>query len=208
MHKVMIVDDHPVIRLAVRVLLERHGFAVVGEADNGVAAVQMAREQEVDVIILDIGIPKLDGLQVISRLRALGRPPRVLVLTSQLPGVVAERCLQAGAAGFVSKEEDLSGLVGAVSAVLSGYTYFPYDLIGTDVGKEAEESDGGRLARLSNRELSVLRYLARGLTNKEIADVMLLSNKTVSTYKTRLQQKLNVQTLVALIEFAKRNGVT
>ena len=83
MHTVLIVDDHPVIRLAVRVLLEKHGLQVVAETDNGVDAIQLVREHEPDVVILDIGIPKLDGLTVISRIKSLELRTQVLVLTSQ-----------------------------------------------------------------------------------------------------------------------------
>nr|BFE94793.1 hypothetical protein GCM10020185_53290 [Pseudomonas brassicacearum subsp. brassicacearum] len=86
MNKVLIVDDHPVIRLAVRLLMERHGYEVVAETDNGVDALQFARELMPDIVILDIGIPKLDGLEVIARLTAIPSPMKVLVLTSQAPG--------------------------------------------------------------------------------------------------------------------------
>ena len=86
MNKVLIVDDHPVIRLAVRLLMERHGYEVVAETDNGVDALQLARDHEPDIVILDIGIPKLDGLEVIGRLTVSEPQLKVLVLTSQAPG--------------------------------------------------------------------------------------------------------------------------
>ena len=100
MNKVLIVDDHPVIRLAVRMLMERHGYEVIAETDNGVDALQLAREHAPDIVILDIGIPKLDGLEVIARLSTPAVPIKVLVLTSQAPGHFSMRCMQAGAAGF------------------------------------------------------------------------------------------------------------
>ncbi len=87
MNKVLIVDDHPVIRLAVRMLMERHGYEVIAETDNGVDALQLAREQMPDIVILDIGIPKLDGLEVIARLNSTPMPLKVLVLTSQAQGI-------------------------------------------------------------------------------------------------------------------------
>jgi len=87
MNKVLIVDDHPVIRLAVRMLMERHGYEVIAETDNGVDALQLARDQMPDIVILDIGIPKLDGLEVIARLTTSAMPLKVLVLTSQAPGI-------------------------------------------------------------------------------------------------------------------------
>lgn len=105
MSKVLIVDDHPAIRLAVRLLFERDGFTIVGEADNGAEALQVARKKSPDLAILDIGIPKIDGLEVIARLKSLKLDTKVLVLTRQNPAQFAPRCLQAGAMGFVSKRK-------------------------------------------------------------------------------------------------------
>ncbi|MGY3857896.1 response regulator [Aeromonas intestinalis] len=105
MPRIMIVDDHPVVRLAVKVLLEPQGYEIVGVADNGIEALQLARELQPDVVILDIGIPRLDGLQVITRLRSMENNVRVLVLTSLGTESIASRCMQAGASGFISKDE-------------------------------------------------------------------------------------------------------
>ncbi|MCP1618981.1 LuxR family two component transcriptional regulator [Pseudomonas sp. SLBN-26] len=206
MRTALIVDDHPVIRMAVRMLLERNGLEVVGEADNGVDAVQMVRQHEPDVVILDIGIPRLDGLNVISRIRSLGLDSHVLVLTSLPAEGFCQRCLQAGARGFVSKEEDLQNLVIAINSISAGFTFFPADVF--PVGQGAPASEQELVGRLSNQELMVLQYLASGLGNKEIAERMLLSNKTVSTYKSRIQQKLNLASLLELIEFARRNDLS
>ena len=107
--------------------MERHGYEVVAETDNGVDALQLAREHMPDIVILDIGIPKLDGLEVICRLSSTkqANPFKVLVLTSQAPGHFSMRCMQAGAAGYVCKQQDLTELLSAIKAVLSGYSYFP-----------------------------------------------------------------------------------
>ncbi|KJK07450.1 MULTISPECIES: response regulator transcription factor [Pseudomonas] len=207
MHSVLIVDDHPVIRLAVRVLLEKHDMRVVGEADNGLDAVQLVRELTPQVVILDIGIPKLDGLTVISRIKALNVRSEILVLTSQTADAVCRRCIQLGARGFINKEEDLGSLITAIKAVESGYNFFPsltYDSVNsTDQLTELEQ-----IQSLTDREVTVLQYLAQGYSNKEIGEKLFLSNKTVSTYKTRLLQKLGAASLVDLAEFAKRNALT
>ncbi|CAE6889818.1 MULTISPECIES: response regulator transcription factor [Pseudomonas] len=207
MGKVLIVDDHPVVRMAVRMLLEKHGLSVTGETDNGVDAVQMAKELRPDIIILDISIPRLDGFEVISRLKLSGLPIHILVLTSQSANFFSARCMQAGASGFVCKEEKLAELLNAVKAIQAGYTYFPAQFIKSVRGKEVHMDEHERITRLSDRELMVLEQLARGLTNKQIAESMLLSNKTISTYKTRLHEKLNTGNLVELIELAKRNAL-
>lgn len=208
MDKVLVVDDHPVIRLAVRMLMERHGYDVVAETDNGADALRLAAEYQPDIVILDIGIPRLDGLEVVSRLNIVAGPHcRVLVLTSQAPGHFSMRCMQAGAAGYVCKQQDLTELLSAIKAVLSGYSYFPNQALHSVRSSMGNIGEKDLLKRLSARELSVLQQLAIGKSNKEIADGMFLSNKTVSTYKTRLLMKLNARSLVDLIDLAQRNGI-
>ncbi|CRY56535.1 MULTISPECIES: response regulator transcription factor [Yersinia] len=207
MYKVLVVDDHPFIRETVKMVLEQDNFRVIAEADCGLTAMKLARLHHPDLIVLDISIPKMDGLEVISRLHDIGLSQRILVLTSQLSDYYAVRCMRLGATGFVSKTEGLNELSKAANAIMSGYTYFPNLSINaitrSDVGMQ--ESDAIKL--LSNREISILQYLAMGMTNKEISDLMLLSNKTISTFKTRLIEKLNVKSVVHLAELAKRNNL-
>ncbi|WP_444758136.1 response regulator [Pseudomonas sp. A014] len=205
MSSIFIVDDHPVIRLAIRMLLENQSYKVIGESDNGVEAMQMIRETQPDLVILDISIPKLDGLEVLARFQTMGLPLKVLVLTAQSPALFAIRCMHSGAAGFVCKQEDLSELLSAVKAVLSGYNYFPSQAMNPHQEISARDMDLFR--HVNDRELMVLQLFAQGRSNKEIAKGMFLSNKTVSTYKKRLMQKLRVDTLVDLIEVAKRNAL-
>ncbi len=207
MNSIFIIDDHPVIRMAIRMLLENENHEVVGETDNGVDAMQMVRECMPDLIILDISIPKLDGLEVLARFNAMNLPSKILVLTAQAPSLFAIRCMQSGASGYVCKQEDLSELVSSVKAVLSGYNYFPSQALAATIKKEGDPNELERFKLVNDRELMVLQLFAQGRTNKEIAKGMFLSNKTVSTYKTRLMQKLKAKTLVELIEMAKRNSL-
>ncbi|MHA5801113.1 response regulator [Pseudomonas aeruginosa] len=204
MSRILIVDDHPVIRMAMKMLLEAEGHQIVGDTDNGVDAISLGRELKPDLVILDIGIPRLDGLEVISRLMVLALPLKILVLTGQSALLFALRSMQAGAAGFVCKQGGLAELVTAVNAVASGYSYFPSSAM-RPVQQGAYSDDVELLGRLSDREVSVLQYLSQGYSNKQISEQMFISNKTVSTYKARLLLKLNAGSLVDLIEFAKRN---
>jgi len=205
MKRVLIVDDHPVVRLAVRMLMERHGLEVVAEADNGTDALKLALEHVPDILILDIGIPQLDGLEVISRVMSRGIPIKILVLTLQVPGPFSMRCMQAGASGYVCKQQDITELIGAVRAVLAGYSYFPNEALHTFRSSQGVGSEAQMIELLSGRELIVLKQLTNGMSNKEIAEGLCLSNKTVSTYKRRLLAKLNARSLVDLIEFAQRH---
>ena len=207
MTTVFIVDDHPVIRLAIRMLLEHEGYEIVGETDNGVDAIQMVRECVPDLIILDISIPKLDGLEVLARFNAMNSTLKTLVLTAQSPTLFAMRCMQSGAAGYVCKQEELSELVSAIKAVFSGYNYFPSQALTPERHEDGDCSEIELFKLVNDRELMVLQLFAQGKTNKEIAKGMFLSNKTVSTYKKRLMQKLKANSLVDLIELAKRNSL-
>ncbi len=205
MAKILIADDHAVVRMAVRMLLEKAGHEIVGETDSGVDTIALARKLSPDLIILDIDLPQLDGFEVLKHLCANGKRFKVLVFTGQQAERYAVRCSRAGAASFICKEDDLSELLTAVQVTLAGYALFPTsDLSSVDTSSiQTPEED--MVKKLSARELSVLRYMARGYLNKAIAKEMLLSVKTVSTYKSRLITKLQVANLVELIEFSKRN---
>jgi two-component system response regulator EvgA len=208
MHKALVVDDHPFIRASVCMQLRQDGLDVVAQTDNGVDAIQLARDHAPDIIILDLLIPGLDGLNVVARLKGLEQPTKVLVLTSQPVESYSLRCMKAGVSGFVAKTDDLTALSKAVAAVLSGYTYFPDVALSTVNRRELQDDEAQSLARLSDRELAILQQLARGLSNKAIGEAMLLSNKTISTYKGRLIEKLKVSSLIDLADLARRNGVT
>ncbi|WP_343553310.1 response regulator transcription factor [Pantoea sp.] len=208
MKKVIIVDDHPVIRFAVKMLLERNEMEVVAETNNGVDAIQKTRECLPDLVLLDIGLPKIDGFQVLERLRTLNLPLKILVLTSQSSSHFAQRCKQAGADGFVTKSNDMSELLDAIKMVMRGYSFFPQPNHHSYDQPINDHDDAGLLEQLSDRELSVLISIGKGLGNKQIGEQLLLSEKTISTYKHRLKQKLNAQSLIDLIDFARRNNLT
>lgn len=207
MHRALVVDDHPFIRATVCMLLGQERVEVVGEADNGIDAVMLAREHQPDVVILDLLIPGLDGLEVIARINTMPSPAKVVVLTSQLTENYSLRCMKAGARGFVSKTEDLQMLGKAVMTVLSGYTYFPEVALSSVNRRDLEADEAQALASLTNRELIILQQLARGMSNKAIGEAMLLSNKTISTYKVRLIEKLKVGSVIDLADIARRNGL-
>lgn len=121
-NKALIVDDHPFIRATVKYLLKQEGFDKIYQAGNGADAMQIARETRPDLIILDLAMPKLGGLEVISRIKALELPCRILVLTSYLAVFFSTRCMRAGAMGFVAKTGELDELQKAIRAIRSGYS--------------------------------------------------------------------------------------
>ncbi|MFJ2710379.1 response regulator [Pseudomonas sp. NPDC087346] len=201
MRKALIVDDHPVVRTAVRMTLEAERFTVIYETSNGNEVLSLIREHRPQLVVLDLRLPFLDGLEVLSRINAGNFGCRVLVFSSQEPLHYQSRCLSHGAMGYVCKNQPIEQLRKAVQAVMSGYSYF-----------SALPDPGSSLAcekhlidQLSDRELSIFEQLAHGKTNTAIADDMHLSHKTVSTYKTRMMKKLGVAATVHLRDFAKRN---
>lgn len=190
-----------------KILMQNQGYDVVAEATNGADAVQLARLHHVDLMVLDITMPGLDGLEVINRVRASGLNTRILVLTSQSPLFYSQRCMKAGAAGFITKSQDLTELLRAIKVIMDGYTFFPYLAASSVRNSDSTMSDIELIQHLSARELYILQQIARGLSNKKIAEDMILSSKTISTYKTRLIEKLNIKSVVYLADFAKRNDL-
>lgn len=207
MYTALVVDDHPFIRSSVKMLLSQVQFEVVAEANNGADAVQLARKHIPDLIILDIGMPKLDGLEVLNRIASLRLPSKILVFTSQSALFFAMRCMKAGAAGFISKTNNMEEMTQAIRTVMDGYTFFPSLASNSVRAGDVETSDRELIKSLSDRELTILQQLSQGLSNKEIGAALLISNKTVSTYKTRLIEKLNVKSVVYMADFAKRNNL-
>lgn len=199
--KVLIVDDHPLICEAIRQALLPIGFETVGETADGIDALRMFESLTPDIVILDIGLEKLDGLSVLKRITREELDVRVLVFTSQSKDSYATRCLQAGASGFVSKSESIETLTKAVKTVADGYVFFPKSAMPL-LGKVKAE---GGLDDLTDRELQILKLLAEGFSNAEIAARLSLSNKTVSGHKVNIQTKLSVDSVIELGEIARRH---
>lgn len=205
MARIMIVDDHAVVRMAIRILLEKAGHEVVGEAGDGVEAVRQALQLRPDLVILDIDLPHMDGFRVLRRLCNDSSKFKVLVFTAIDAARYSVRCSRAGAASFVCKTGNMSDLLSTIQVVLSGYTMFPADDLSSVDKSSRFRSEESVIEMLSARELEVLRYLAKGHRVKEVGKMMLLSEKTVSTYKARLMEKLGITNVVEMIELAKRN---
>ncbi|MBN3813669.1 response regulator transcription factor [Paraburkholderia sp. Ac-20347] len=196
MKRIVVIDDHPIVLKMLANVLNTE-YALVGECGDGEEGLHLVQTLQPDLVILDLELPKLDGLSVIRGIRAKQAATRVIVLSAKPEQVMANHTRIAGANGYVSKSRGVEELCGVVKAVLLGYDCFP-----------AGSCGGGRdvaLNGLSPREVEVLQYLARGMSNKGVAARLGLSDKTVSTYKTRVLDKLGVSSLAALIEFATLN---
>ncbi|CAM3322756.1 response regulator [Pseudomonas plecoglossicida] len=206
MSSVLVVDNQPIVRDGLRALLERLGHQLLAEVDNGQDALLQCRLLRPQVVIVELLVPRLGGLDLLRRLRASHAGVRLLVFSAQEPGIYAARSLQAGADAYVSKAEAIEELRNALHAVSHGRSYFPSTA--THPATPAVAPAGkDELAQLSARELSVLQLLSQGLSSKEIAEQLSLSYKTVSTYKVRLYQKLGVDSHFQLLEVARGHGL-
>lgn len=205
MASLFIVDDHPAIRMAVKMLVSDYGHEVIGEYDNGVDVISNIRLLP-DIIILDINIPLLNGLDLIKRIKNFNSEIKIIVLSSNDSQHIRVRCIQQGASAFISKLDDLTILKSIIKNVLHDEKYFTHDIYFKASNLPNIDSSSA-LNSLSSRELTVLLSLVRGESNKEIASNLILSEKTVSTYKTRLMTKLSAKNIVELIDFAKKNNL-
>jgi len=202
---VLIVDDHPSLRLVLKMHLSQVlGVTRILEADNGQSTIQIVKDSAPGLVILDIDIPKINGLEVIPRIRAIQPSIRILVVSGQDQSVFAPRVKTAGANGYISKEQEIGEIVRCVEAILAGYTVYP-NTDGPQAPRlEPVTQNVDRLNRLSDKEIVIMQMLARGMSNKEIGAALFISNKTVSTHKARIMGKLEVQTLVELVDFARQ----
>ena len=200
---VLIVDDHPVVRQGLRVLLEvQDGIQVAGEARDGPTALKLAAEHDPDVILLDLKLPGMDGLAVLTELNARDTTSKVLVLTSVTDPVAAGRAMREGAAGVLYKDVDPDALVRAIRAVHDGHLLLAPGAAGTLL-RSATWSPG--LDALTTREREVLAELAKGRSNREIARALNVSEKTVKAHVSSVLAKLGVQDRTQAALFAVRH---
>jgi two-component system response regulator FimZ (fimbrial Z protein) len=195
------MDEQPIVRMSIEVLLHKNkDIQVVLKTDDSRELLDYLRNTSTDMVILDIELPGTDGFALLKRIKEINEKTRVLFLSSKSESFYAGRAIRAGANGFVSKRKDQNDIYKAVEMLLAGYSFFPSASL--TMINHSRRGDLPELP-LSNREVTVLRYLANGLTNKEIADQLLLSNKTISAHKSNIFSKLGVHTIVELIDYAK-----
>jgi DNA-binding NarL/FixJ family response regulator len=207
MIKVLLADDHGIVRAGLRRIVEDSAdMEVVAEAADGKEAIRQARQQAPDVVVVDISMPGMDGLEVISQLRVYNPQLPIIVLTMHEEEQYVVRAIEAGAMGYITKRSAPEQLVEAIRKVHAGGRYLTdeaAELLALCVARGAQARFP--LDTLSMRELQVLRRLALGRTNREIAESYHISIKTVDTYRSRLLKKLNLRNNAELARFAMQN---
>ncbi|MGH7164476.1 MAG: response regulator [Nitrospiraceae bacterium] len=200
---VLIADDHAIVREGLKqIILDTFGDGTIRQAGTGQAALEAVRAEAWDLVILDLNMPDKDGLEVLKDALALRPRLPVIVLSFHPEDQYAVRAFKAGARAYLSKETAPDQLVAAIKTVLAGRKYVSAALAERLVGDLTGETDRALHEALSDRELQVLRLLGSGKTVSEIADQICLSVKTVSTYRARLLEKLQLTTTAQLIRYA------
>lgn len=212
MVRILVADDHDIVRQGIMGLLSREPeFEVVGEADNGLTAVELAESLQPDVVLMDLTIPKLNGIEATAQIVELNPAPRVIVLTMHQDRAHIRRAFESGASGYVLKRNELGDLLRAVDAVTRGEVFLSPAIsrvvVETFVGREDLPISGGKSDGLSHREREVLVLVAEGQTNKEIADTLHIAEKTVAAHRANVMQKLDLKNAADLVRYAIREGM-
>lgn len=209
--KVLIADDHAVLRAGLTALLDAEtDLDVIGEASNGEDAIELARTRRPDVVIMDLSMPGLGGLEATRRISALELGVKILVLTAHAEEEYLFPVLDAGGSGYVTKTRADDDLINAIREVARGevFLYAPATkLLLQRYQERNDESEAGQLQQLSQREREVLALTAEGFSSSEIGERLFISPKTVDTYRSRITQKLGLKHRSELVRFALQTGL-
>jgi DNA-binding NarL/FixJ family response regulator len=205
--RILLADDHAVVRQGFKMILaEQPDMEIVGEAGNGREAVELAEQLRPDIVVMDVAMPELNGIEATRRMASSVPHARVVALSMHKDSVYVREILRAGARGYLLKDSVAGDLVSAIRAVASGEGYLS-PAISNAVLDDYRKHVTNPIDMLTSREREVLQMLAEGKTNKEIAVVLNLSVYTVDAHRGRIMEKLNVHSINELVRFAVRNGL-
>lgn len=206
--RVLLADDHRMVREALRDMLSRAAeIEVVGEAGDARTALEQARALAPDVVVLDISLPDLDGIEVATRLKRAGNPARIVALSGHADKRFVTEMLRAGASAYITKSAAGPELVRAIHAVMAGQSYFCPEVASTLVAELRERPTPGEAARLGRREREVLRLIAQGQRSPAIAEQMHIAVSTVEVHRRNIMRKLDLRTVAELTRYAIREGL-
>ena len=209
---VVLADDHHLVRQGIRALLAQAGdIEVVGEAEDGPAAIELAQRLAPDVLVMDIGMPRMSGVEAIAQIRSLRLPTQMLILSMYSDEILVRQALRNGARGYLLKRSVVEELLLAVRAVHRSETYLSPQIssaiLADFLARRGGTVETSLFDRLSPRERQVLQLVAEGRTNNEIAETLRIAVKTVEKHRASLMAKLKVQDLAGLLRKAMRHGL-
>ncbi|MDM5065379.1 two component system response regulator [Aeromonas salmonicida] len=203
--RIVLVEDHALLSAGIRHFLTQvPGYEIVGEVADGLQAYAMCLELQPDIVLLDLGLPGMDGIDVIHRLKQRWPSLIVVVLTADNAEYRAQTALGVGASGYILKKSPQHTLLAALKAVSAGQVYLDPELNQTQIVESADELES---ARLTMRERQVLKLIAEGRRNRDIAELLTINIKTVETHRLNLMRKLNVHNVAQLTNLAFRLGI-
>jgi DNA-binding NarL/FixJ family response regulator len=212
--RILLADDHDVVRRGLKALLQEHaGWEICGEATSGWEAVDLAREMQPDIAIVDLMMPDLNGLGVTRQIRKASERTQVLIFTMHHNEALIHDVLEAGARGYLLKTDAEQHIVTAIETLLRGQPYFSAQVSETVLegflrsGRQGA-AERAAMPRLTPREHEIIQLLAEGYRNKKIAQMLGISIKTVETHRTALMRKIGVKSIVELVRYAVRNNLT
>ncbi|MGH7598545.1 MAG: response regulator [bacterium] len=209
--RIVIADDHSIVRQGLRALFQSvPEFSIIGEAVNGEELMRLVASEQPDVVIVDISMPELNGIEATRLIKKNNSGARILILTIHEEEEYVCQMIRAGADGYVLKDADKDELFTAVRAVAGGGKFFAPKILKfmmDDFVKPTLEPERPAQPHLTKRETEILRYIAEGLTSKGIAQKLFLSVRTVDTHRTNLMQKLNIHETAGLVRYAIQNGI-
>jgi len=209
--KIILADDHQLVLDGMRSMLQSlPGFLIVAEARNGLEVLEAARSVEFDLILMDIEMPQLNGIEATRQLLEEQPDAKVIALTMFNEKGIIVKVMEAGAKGYVLKNANFHELVEAINKVASGQNFISSDVIATLMEKDSVRVESSKTdidaGSLTKREIEILKLIAQGLSNKEIGEKLFISHRTVDTHRTNLLEKLQVKNIAGLIRFAMKNG--
>ena len=204
--RILLVDDHTLVRQGLRSLLEREGFTIVGEASDGLEAVERTRDLSPDIVVMDISMPSENGLNAAREIHKSFPDTKVVLLTQHSEDMYIADALEAGVAGYVLKSQVSSDLLHAIRQVSNGHVYISPGISGAVLTAYKSRLDK-KSDVLTLRERQVLQLIAEGKTTRDVASLLFISVKTAETHRSRLMQKLDIHETAGLVRYAIRRGL-